>query len=160
MSKFRTLEKQFYSEISEILSKNSTAIQSYYPNTLRLSTSDEDKYNAFDMAFGSLIRVSVRIRKNKSIKYQQLTIRSRAKHGGVTEINKLVAGCSDIFFYCWLDEGENEIEKYMIIDIDKIRDHLMDGGKNISNGDGTEFRSYEFEWLMEHGAVIANNFYY
>lgn len=124
-----------------------------------LSTDFEDQNYSYDLIYNGRIEISVRIRKNKYLKYKDFTVRSKSKYGYETEIDKLKKGFGNIYFYGWLDAFETNICEYLIIDINKIRDKLDNGIFRI-NYDGTGFNFYTLLFLEENDAIIKQAKYY
>lgn len=118
-----------------------------------MSTDFEDQNYSFDLVYNGKIEISVRIRKHEYLKYKDFTIRSQSKCGYETEIDKLKKGFGNIYFYGWLDPNELNICEYLIVDINKIRYKLDDGGFR-SNKDGTAFKFYTNFFLDENDAII------
>ena len=118
-----------------------------------MSTDFEDQNYSFDLVYNGKIEISVRIRKHEYLKYKDFTIRSQSKCGYETEIDKLKKGFGNIYFYGWLDPHEVNICEYLIVDINKIRDKLDDGGFR-TNKDGTAFKFYTNFFLDENDAII------
>ena len=74
-----------------------------------------------DMKLNVDIEVSVRIRDNKYKRYQDLTVRSRSKNGGKTEIDKILEGKAQIYFYAYMNKEENDLEEINICDIEYFK---------------------------------------
>ena len=87
MNDIRFLENKFFKEIKKHILLALPKIQ--YIN-FRLSTDEEDTKLSFDMVCNIDILISIRIRKNKFKVYNDLTIRSRSKNNGKTEIDKIM----------------------------------------------------------------------
>ena len=81
-NKFKSeIEKHINFAIPELLNKFST---------VRQSTEYEDSKLSFDLVYNLNFTVSIRIRKNKYINFNDLTIRYKSKNGGKTEIDKII----------------------------------------------------------------------
>jgi hypothetical protein len=149
----RELERKFINDIKKIVYKN---ISNLPKNCFVVNESSEveDTKLSFDLYFSADIQISVRIRSFKYKNYNDITIRSKAKNGGLTEIDKLIDGKGQIYFYGVLSENEETIIKYILFDIDKIRNKLKDNGIERTNFDGTKFKFYTFNFLKENNAII------
>lgn len=114
--------------------------------TLENSTLFEDVNYSYDMVFKSNIEISVRIRQNKYLTFQDLTIRSKSKANGKTEIDKIQEGKAQIYFYAYEDKQRNKLTQINICDVDIIR-KLYEQGKYYkgNNYDNTEFFSFKFK---------------
>lgn len=153
----RELERKFINDIKSIVYQN---ISNLPKNCFVVNESSEieDTKLSFDLYFRADIQISVRIRSFKYRNYNDITIRSRAKNGGLTEIDKLIDGKGQIYFYGVLSENEEKIIKYILFDIDKIRNKLKQNGLEKTNFDGTKFKCYTFDFLKDNSAII--NYYF
>lgn len=154
MNNIRQQENQFMPFIYQKLKRSLFNLPDNY-FIIKQSSDEEDTKLSFDMKFTSDIQISVRLRKYKYISYKDITIRSRSKKGGLTEITKLSNGMGQIFFYGWLDEKEENIIQWVLVDIDKIRDKLHTHySGDFPNNDGSRLKTYSFDFLKEYGAII------
>ena len=153
----RELERKFINDIKSIVYQN---ISNLHKNCFVVNESSEveDTKLSFDLYFSADIQISARIRSFKYRNYNDITIRSRAKNGGLTEIDKLIDGKGQIYFYGVLSENEEKIIKYILFDIDKIRNKLKENGVEKTNFDGTKFKCYTFDFLKDNSAII--NYYF
>jgi len=154
----REQENQFKDDIQKIIKNNIHLFPDKYFG-LNLSTEEEDTKLSFDMQFYSNVNISCRLRKYKYINYDDITIRSKSLKGNnsinnPTEFHKIkFLNMAQIYFYGWLNQDETEIIKWIIINIDEIRNDLH-LGKNHINKDGTEFKTYDYDFLIERNAII------
>ena len=104
--------------------------------------------------------ISVRIRKNNYIQYNDLTIRSKSKNGYKTEIDKIKEGNSQIYFYAYMSNDENSLEKIYICDVDSIRNLYKKNKYNQErfNNDGTAFIAFKFKDIEQDS--IKNNYFF
>ncbi len=149
----RELERKFINDIKKIVYKN---ISNLPKNCFVVNESSEieDTKLSFDLYFTADIQISVRIRSFKYKNYDDITIRSKSKYNGLTEIDKLIDGKGQIYFYGVLSENQETIIKYILFDIDKIRNKLKNNGIERTNFDGTKFKCYSFNFLKENNAII------
>ncbi|MCH8067802.1 MAG: hypothetical protein IID16_00815 [Candidatus Marinimicrobia bacterium] len=155
MNQIREDEIIFLDFIKQVIKNNISKI----PNDnfkVYLSTDDEDTKESFDLVYANKFEVSVRIRNNRYIRYSDFTIRSVSKYGGKTEKQKLIEGKGNIYFYGWKNKENTQIIKWLLVDINKIRDKLAKKSKNIRNGDGTCFCAYSIEWLNYYESILAS----
>jgi len=154
----RFLEKKFMNEILGSIRDSWPVLFDTF--VILPSTEEEDTKLSFDVIICG-IPISVRIREYKYINYREsngsrtgLTIRSGSKCGRTTEIDKLRNGSGKLYFYSWMDQNEESIIGWLLIDIDKIRDKLDRFGKEHKNYDGTYFKSYGYSFLENNNAII------
>ncbi|NCU32851.1 MAG: hypothetical protein EOM23_07975 [Candidatus Moranbacteria bacterium] len=150
----RQLEYRFISEIKKILNRNKILLP-YLITKLEPSSEDEDYNLSYDMIYTGRMMLSVRIRKNEYLRFKDFTIRSKSANGYRCEIDKLVDGLGDVYFYAWMDKNEVILEDWIVVVIDKIRDKLLTSGIVRSNFDGTMFRAYSIDFLRQNNALIA-----
>ena len=143
MNNHRFLENKFHNEIILHISKALPNLQRYYQ--FKESTDYEDSNLSFDLVFNMDFTISIRIRKNKYIRFNDLTIRSKSLNNGKTEIDKIMEGKAQVYFYAYMNEEQNELVKIRIADVDSIR-KLTKENKYIKgdNYDGTKFYAYKF----------------
>jgi len=153
MNNHRFLENKFYNEIIFHIYNALPNLKKFYQ--FKESTDYEDTNLSFDLVFNMNFTISVRIRKNKYIAYNDLTIRSKSLNNGKTEINKIMEGKAQIYFYAYMNKQENELVKIRISDIDSIR-ILTNKKKYIkkTNNDGTEFFAYKFNQIQKTNGAI------
>ena len=152
MNDIRFLENKFFKEIKKHILLALPKIQ--YIN-FRLSTDEEDKKLSFDMVCNIDILISIRIRKNKFKVYNDLTIRSRSKNNGKTEIDKIMDNKSQIYFYAYMNEEENLLEKIRIVDVETIKKlTIKEKYQKRKNNDGTEFNTYLFSEIKKENGDI------
>jgi len=152
MNNIRFLENKFFKEIKKHILLALPKIQ--YIN-FRLSTDEEDTKLSFDMVCNIDILISIRIRKNKFKVYNDLTIRSRSKNNGKTEINKIKDNKSKKYFYAYMNEEENLLEKIRIVDVETIKKlTIKQKYQKRKNNDGTEFNTYLFSEIKKENGDI------
>lgn len=152
MNDIRFLENKFFKEIKKHILLALPKIQ--YIN-FRLSTDEEDTKLSFDMVCNIDILISIRIRKNKFKVYNDLTIRSKSKNNGKTEINKIMDNKSQIYFYAYMNEEENLLEKIRIVDVATIKKlTIKEKYQKRKNNDGTEFNTYLFSEIKKENGDI------
>lgn len=155
MNKFTELEYKFAEQIELHIVK---ALPNLYGNFVefRKATEEEDCRFSYDMVFGMNFTISIRIRKNSYLKFNDLTIRSKAKFGGKTEIDKIMEGLAQVYFYSYMNQAETDLVKIRIADVNAIRT-LYKIGKFTGpkkNFDGTELIAFSFENIASVGGAI------
>lgn len=126
---------------------------------LKTSSIYEDTQLSYDMKLNIDMMVSVRIRDNKYKRFQDLTIRSKSKNGGKTEIDKILEGKAQIYFYAYMNKEESDLEEINICDIDILRSlHKENKYTKQNNLDGTKFYAYKFQDIKNY--ANQNNLLY
>ena len=148
-------EYKFRKHIFSILRKNNVLIP-YMKWDIEQSSEYEDCNLSYDMRFNGTVELSVRIRKNEYLKYRDFTIRSKSANGYETEIDKLMKGRGNIYFYGWMNKAETGFDDWIVVDINAIRDKLLDGTFR-TNTDNTGFLFYQIEWLRKNNSIIAEH---
>lgn len=149
MIDYRKEENKFLYEIKNHINKAMPNLERY--TSVKLSTHEEDTKYSFDMKYSSDFTISVRIRKNKYKKYNDLTIRNKC-NGYKTEINKIMEGKGEIYFYAYMDLNEESLEKVVICSVSAIR-HLYSKKLHTQeklNGDGTSLIGFKFNYIKWH----------
>lgn len=147
----RLMSDKYLDSFKDILERNSMHFLS-----MEISSDIKDTQEATDMVIkiegGD---VALRVREPSCV-YRDLTIRSRSKWGGRTEIVKLKEGFGDWYLYGWGD-GINHVREYILVDLHKVREfNLLDvARREISNGDGTKFISIPIGELQMYGCLVA-----
>jgi hypothetical protein len=93
----------------------------------------------------------------------EITIRSKALHGGKTEYDKIIEGCGDMFFYADATD-RHVIERWLLCDLKKLRSYIAAQpgrfpGRECTNPDGTKFRVVRCREIEARapGFVLATN---
>jgi len=154
MDNFRKLENKFFKEIELHIKKAYPKIN----GNLEPSTYKEDTELSFDAKINNK-QFSIRIRKHKYIKYPDLTIRSKSKNNKKTEIDKIMDGLAQVYFYAYMDKEDNFLVKVRIVNVTSIRKLTQKNKfKKRKNNDGTEFNVYLFSDIKkENGNVYKYN---
>jgi len=144
MDNVRFLENKFRNKIETHIFKALPNLSKYYK--FRPSTSEEDSNLSFDLVFNLNFTISVRIRKFRYINYNDMTIRSKSKNNGKTEIDKIMEGKAQVYFYAYMNQKEDDLIKVRIADVDAIRKlTFVKDYKHKKNNDNTEFFAYNFK---------------
>lgn len=154
MDNFRNLEYRFQDEINQHIGLALPALHQKYGKA-RPSSEYEDSVLSYDMIYKMDFTISIRIRRNKYLQYNDLTIRSKSLNGGKTEIDKIMEGRAQMYFYAYMNEEETELIKIRMVDVQSIRFlHLMDCYTQRYNHDGTEFITFSFADIKENMGAI------
>lgn len=147
----KSQQLQFFSQIRRILNKNSYMFTNFTESTI-----DQDMFECFDAVFSFPdVKIPIRIRNYSYQKYLDFTIRSRTRYGNKTEIDKLKEGFGDYYFYCWLNESNVRIERYMIIDLNAFRkDVIHTPDSEMSNTDGSGFVTFKLYRIIQTSVMI------
>lgn len=153
LGEIRQYEYKFIDEINTIF-RSYNLVPKCVGFEFVISSIYEDKNLSYDMKLRHVnLTISVRIRQNQYLQYRDFTIRSKA-NGGKCEIDKLKEGYGQIYFYGWMNAEQTKIEDWCVVNIDKIR-HDLDQGVRRVNIDKTEFMCYNYEWIKQKNALIA-----
>jgi asparagine N-glycosylation enzyme membrane subunit Stt3 len=140
----RDLENKFKNDIEHHLVRASFELFKEFGN-FTISSDEEDTKLSFDMKFYLNFQVSVRIRKHKYIKYDDATIRYKSKHRQETEIDKINKGLSQVYFYAYMNEAEDELIKIRIFNTEAIRKLHQEGKYTVRyNKDTTALSAFKF----------------
>lgn len=147
--KQRKASDRYLNSFKEILEDNSKSFLS-----IEVSDEDKDTQEATDMVVNVIGGdVALRVR-NANLKYRDITIRSRSKHGGKTEIDKIKEGFADWYLYGWGRGGT--VEEYVLFDLERVRNvGMLEARRNqIMNRDGTGFINIEIGELQMAGCIV------
>lgn len=158
-------ELSFAPFIEEILANNAGKIHAAGIKvfTLQKASAKDDTENGFDFVFTmGNFTVPVRIRK-PDCRYRDFTIRTRSRGGGRTEIQKLMDGAGDVYFYAWTAFINNAeaIVDWVLIDLHVFRssylmtDQFLKTKREMLNIDGTKFISFGIKELEEVNCIIC-----
>lgn len=154
MDNVRFLENKFALEIQKHIKK---ALPNLYDSFMefRPATEFEDGNLSFDLVFNLNFTVSVRIRKYEYIKYTDLTIRSKTKNNGYTEIDKIKDGLAQVYFYAYMNLDHSELIKIRIVNVDSIRKLIENKKFELrTNKDTTEFLTFKFSDIHQNKGAI------
>jgi len=158
MNDYRNLENKFKSEI-ELHIKN--AMPNLFDSFVQFRQSDdeEDGKLSFDLVFNMNFTISIRIRKHKYLKFNDMTIRYKSLKGYRTEIDKIKDGLAQIYFYAYMSEDENSLCKVRICNVESIRKLIeQENYKVRENKDGTMLAAFKFQDIANNqGAVYQFN---
>lgn len=158
MNDYRNLENKFKSEI-ELHIKN--AMPNLFNSFVQFRQSDdeEDGKLSFDLVFNMNFTISIRIRKHKYLKFNDMTIRYKSLKGYRTEIDKIKDGLAQIYFYAYMSEDENSLCKVRICNVESIRKLIeQENYKVRENKDGTMLAAFKFQDIANNqGAVYQFN---
>lgn len=154
MDNFRNLEYRFQDEINQHIGLALPALHQKYGKA-KPSSEYEDSILSYDMVYKMDFTISIRIRKHRYLQYHDLTIRSKSANGGKTEIDKIMEGKAQMYFYAYMNEQETELVKIRMVDVQSIRFlYFMDCYTHRHNYDGTEFITFSFADIKENMGAI------
>lgn len=153
---YRELEYKYIEDIKHHISE---ALKSYYDKdfVFKPSTDYEDSNMSFDLIFNWEFKISIRIRQNKYVNYDDMTIRYKSRNNGKCEFDKIKEGIikSNIYFYAFENQSKTSLCKGIIIKIDAIKALINSKKfKTKCNPDGTELAYFTFEDLEEEKGII------
>jgi hypothetical protein len=84
-----------------------------------------------------------------------MTLRSRSRFGGYTEVDKIKDGLSDFYFYAYMSSDGSILEKVRVVDVNCLR-KMIQAGQFVKkqNNDGTEFYAFQFSDIKENSGNI------
>lgn len=149
----RKLSDKYLDSFKDILKRNSMNFLS-----MEISSEEKDTQEATDMVVkidgGD---VALRVREPSCI-YRDLTIRTRSKNGGKTEIHKLHEGFGDWYLYGWGD-GRETVKEYILVDLNRVRkfELFRVPRRENYNHDGTKFISIPIGELQMCGCLVSSH---
>lgn len=154
MKTHRFLEMKYKDEIEKHIKM---ALPNLYGSFIQFKEADdfEDSNLAFDLVFNFNFTISIRIRNNKYLKYEDMTIRYKSKKGNKTEFDKIKEGLAQIYFYAYECPKHEKLVKVRMADVNAIRTLIND---NLfitkSNSDGTMLAAFKFSDINLAGGAI------
>ena len=151
-------EYRFQDEINHHIGLALPALHQKYGKA-RDSLQYEDGVLSYDMIYKMKFTISIRIFRNKSLQYDGLTIPNKSLNGGKTEIDKIMEGKAQMYFYAYMNEQETELIKIRMIGVQSIRFlYVMDCYTRQYNYDGTEFIIFFFDDIEKNmGSIYQYN---
>jgi hypothetical protein len=154
MDDFRNLEFKFQDKIKKHIILALPALNDLYGN-LKISSEYEDSVLSFDMIYRIDFTISVRIRKYDYIKFNDLTIRCKSINGCKTEIDKILEGKAQMYFYAYMNKDQTELIKIRMVDVQSIRLlYNCNRYTHQTNNDGTEFLAFLFSDIAANMGAI------
>jgi hypothetical protein len=104
------------------------------------------------------LRIACRIRRAETYKAyrSQFTIRTVRPSGMKTEMEKILEGWGDVFFYGFADEKEEHLSLWTIADLNVFREYRPAGEQRANRDGSSEFNAYRWS-EMPPSFVIANS---
>lgn len=154
MNNYRFLEMKYKDEIEKHIKK---ALPFLYGSFIQLrdATDYEDGNLSFDLVFNFNFTISIRIRQNKYIKFNDMTIRYKSKKGNKTEFDKINEGMAQIYLYAYENENRTSLSKVRMADVESLRKLIKENKyKTYSNNDGTMLAAFKFKDIKLAGGAI------
>lgn len=152
----REKSNNFLSQIEQIIGGCRVPLGRIFE--IQQSTVEEDIKYATDgivraINGASVHNIAYRIRDWRFRMFYDLTIRSKRDTGTKTELEKILEGHCDFYFYGYAKD--NVINEWFLSDIDKMRKSKMfENRPSTSNYDGTYFIGIPFPELELKGCII------
>lgn len=145
-------DQQAYDLLSKHLPEIFCALRSIVQ--VREASPELDRSQATDIRISWSPQVALRVRA--STRFRDLTIRAGRISGHATELDKLLAGYCDLYFYGWLDDY-SQLSEYIIVDLHRLRRvGLLSNQKLIHNPSGeTSFIAIDYQTLSNAGCIVA-----
>jgi len=114
------LEEKFRPNIKAIFG----VVYDLDPEEIRTASLKEDLKQATDLVLPDGTAIGCRLRRSViAIRFQhQFLLRAELPTGSKTELDKILSGYGDIYFYGFIDKLEKEIESWFIGDLDVFRE--------------------------------------
>jgi hypothetical protein len=154
MNDYRSLENKFKSEIEFHIKQ---AMPNLFDSFVQFRQSDEEEDGklSFDLVFNMNFTISIRIRKNNYLKYNDMTIRYKSLKGQRTEFDKIKDGLAQIYFYAYMSGDENSLCKVRICNVESIRKLIENEKYKVyKNSDGTMLATFKFQDIYTSGGAI------
>lgn len=133
---------------------------------LRISTEEEDTQQATDLVMLETGRqqIGVRLRRpGYAERYPwDFTIRARVPSGAETELDKILGGAADLFFYGHVNE-EGTIHRWFLIDLHVFRNAVIENrliqrrSREVPNHDGTAGLAFDIRDFPQELLVAASH---
>lgn len=153
-AQIRNLEIKYMDDVKMHINR---ALNNMYDKGFKIvqSSDYEDKNLSFDIKFNWSFVISVRIRRNKYIKFKDVTIRSKSQNNGKTEIDKIMEGMSNVYFYAYQNLEQNRLVKGYLINVNTIRELIKTQSyTSHNNTDNTSFLGFKIKDIEEQGGLI------
>ena len=144
----------------QFLDQVRTLIGKYF---LRPAREREDTEEATDLVMleSRQVRIGVRLRRSGYVERYpwDFTIRSRVPSGAETELQKILRGAADLFFYGHVNRA-GEIHRWFLLDLDVFRQALKENprllreAQSVPNTDGTAGVAFDLR-AFPRGLVVA-----
>ena len=154
----------FISKYQDIIFDNLNLIFKSLNMKLEQSNFKQDTEEATDYILSvNKICVAVRNRKYEyKKKYKDITIRCVSNKNKKTELDKIKEGYGDVYLYCWQTEEGNDIDSYVLVDLNKLRfsNILSEDRKILTNiNDNAKFINISIDELHKNNCLIKTTYY-
>lgn len=154
MNDYRNLENKFKNEIELHIKEAMPKLFDSFVQ-FRQSDDEEDSKLSFDLVFNMNFTISIRIRKNDYLKFNDMTIRYKSMKGNKTEIDKIRDGLAQIYFYAYMSKDENSLCKVRICNVESIRKLIEEEKYKVyKNTDGTMLAAIKFKDISDYGGAV------
>ena len=156
----RKEERKFLAEVKKHLDIAFNLVQ-FTSVTTKLTESSQyqDRNESFDMLYqinDKSYEVSIRCRQFKYLKYQDLTIRSKVISGHKTELDKILEGKGQFYFYGYKNQADDRLIEVYLIDINTIRSLYLNNKYQIRSNEyiNDQFVAFSFSDIKNQGGEI------
>jgi hypothetical protein len=153
----------FKSKYQDIIFNNLNLILKSLNKELEQSNFKQDTEEATDYILSvNKICVAVRNRKYEYKKYKDITIRCISNKNNKTELDKIKEGYGDVYLYCWQTEEGNNIDSYVLVDLNKLRySNILSVDREIlaNRNDNAKFITISIDELDKINCLIKNTYY-
>ena len=153
----------FKSKYQDIIFDNLNLIFKSFNKELEQSNFQQDTEEATDYILSvNKMSVAVRNRKYKFKRYRDITIRCESNENNKTELHKIKEGYANVYLYCWQTEEGNDIDSYVLVNLNKLRNcNILSQERKINQNinDNTKFISISIDDLYENNCLIKTTYY-
>jgi hypothetical protein len=154
----------FKSKYQDIIFDNLNLIFKSLNKELEQSNFKQDTEEATDYILSvNKICFAVRNRKYEyKKKYEDITIRCESNKNKKTELDKIKEGYGDVYLYCWQTEEENDIDSYVLVDLNKLRlSNILSVDRKIlaNRNDDAKFITISIDELDKINCLIKTTYY-
>lgn len=153
----------FKSKYQDIIFDNLNLILKSLNKELEQSNFKQDTEEATDYTlFINKICVAVRNRKYEFKGYKDITIRCVSNKNNKTELDKIKEGYGDVYLYCWKTKEGNDIDSYVLVDLNKLRfSKILSLDREIlqNTNDNTKFINLSIDELHKNKCLIKTTYY-
>lgn len=153
----------FKNKYQDIIFDNLNLILKSLNKELKQSNHQQDTEEATDYILSvNKICVAVRNRKHKFKVFKDITIRCESNENNKTELHKIKEGYGDVYLYCWQTKDGNDIDSYVLVDLNKLRFSnilSVDRETHPNTNDNTKFINISIDELHKNNCLIKTNHY-
>lgn len=102
------------------------------------------------------LKIALRVRAIESMRFHDISIRSKTPYGSRTEIHKIQDGEGDYYLYCWAPDKVN-ITEWILFDLDLFRQEMPNLFiSEVPNQYGGAFCTFDLYKLRNSSCCVAS----